>query len=290
MEVLCIRPGNDSRWHEAHRPMPREPQLQTAVAAIGSCFSGVFVAGNPDCPEVAWFVRYRLCGKEGYFMKSENVETHQRVQESILAPAEAASLRWFAQRMPSRINSDHLTLIGLVAMLLAGLFYYLSQWNVLLLHIVNLMILANWFGDSLDGTLARFRNRLRPRYGYYVDHILDNFGVLFVTTGLALAGYMSVWVASAVLVVYLLLNINIYLATSTIGVFQISYWKFGPTELRLFLMIGNIFLIYKPVVSLFGQQFLLYDVGGTVAAAMMLTILVVSTAANTRKLYCMERL
>jgi len=223
-------------------------------------------------------------------MKSGKIEKHQRVQESILAPAEAVSLRWFAQRMPSWVNSDHLTLIGLFAMIAAGLFYYLSQWNVLLLHVVNVMIIANWFGDSLDGTLARYRNRLRPRYGYYVDHILDNFGVLFVTMGLALAGYMSVWVAFAVLVMYLLLNINIYLATSSIGVFQISYWKFGPTELRLFLMIGNVFLIYKPVVSLFGGRFLLYDVGGTVAAAFMLMILLVSTAANTRKLYYMERL
>jgi len=223
-------------------------------------------------------------------MKSETIEKHQRIQESILAPAEAASLRWFAQRMPSWVTSDHLTLIGLVAMLLAGLLYYLSQWNVMLLHVVNLMIIANWFGDSLDGTLARFRNRLRPRYGYYVDHILDNFGVLFVTTGLALGGYLSVWVAFALLVAYLLLNINIYLATSTIGVFRISYWKFGPTELRLFLMIGNIFLIYKPVVGLMGQQFLLYDVGGTVAAVAMFVILLASTIMNTKKLYCLERL
>jgi len=223
-------------------------------------------------------------------MKSKKIEQHQRIQQSILAPAEAASLRWFAQRMPSWVNSDHLTLIGLVAMILAGLFYYLSQWNLLLLHLVNLMIVANWFGDSLDGSLARFRNRLRPRYGYYVDHILDNFGVLFVTTGLALGGYMNVWVSFAVLVAYLLLNINIYLATSTIGVFQISYWKFGPTELRVFLMIGNIFLIYKPVVGIFGQHFLLYDVGGTVAAIGMFTILLVSTVMNTRKLYCLERL
>ena len=223
-------------------------------------------------------------------MKSKKIEQHERIQESILAPAEAASLQWFARRMPPWVNSDHLTLIGLVAMILAGVFYYLSQWNLFLLHLVNLMIVANWFGDSLDGTLARFRKRLRPRYGYYVDHILDNFGVLFVTIGLALGGYMSLWVAFAVLVAYLLLNINIYLATSVIGVFQISYWKFGPTELRLFLMIGNIFLIYKPVVGIFGQHFLLYDVGGTVAAVAMFGILLASTVMNTRKLYSMERL
>jgi len=223
-------------------------------------------------------------------MKSAEIEKHDRKQESLLAPAEAASLQWFAQRMPSWVNSDHLTLIGLIAMMLAGLFYYLSQWNLLLLHAVNLMIIANWFGDSLDGTLARFRNRLRPRYGYYVDHILDNFGVLFVTIGLALGGYMTEWVAFAVLVAYLLLNINIYLATSTVGVFQISYWKFGPTELRLALMIGNIFLIYNPVVAVFGHRYLLFDVAGTAAAAVMFAILLASTALNTRKLYCMEKL
>jgi phosphatidylglycerophosphate synthase len=215
---------------------------------------------------------------------------HKRELKSILTSAEAAALKWFAARMPSWVNSDHLTLLGLAGMFLAGVFYYLSQWNPLLLHMVNLWIVVNWFGDSLDGTLARYRNRLRPRYGYYVDHILDNYGVLFLTGGMALSGYMSPWVAVAVLISYLLLNINIYLATSSVGVFKISFGIFGPTELRALLMIGNLILISRPTVEIFGRQMLFFDVGGIVAASSMFVILIVSTILNTRKLYCLERL
>jgi len=98
-------------------------------------------------------------------MKSKKIEQHERIQESILAPAEAASLQWFARRMPPWVNSDHLTLIGLVAMILAGVFYYLSQWNLFLLHLVNLMIVANWFGDSLDGTLLTILSNI---FAFYV--------------------------------------------------------------------------------------------------------------------------
>jgi len=223
-------------------------------------------------------------------MEAITVEKHKRELKSILTSAEAAALKWFAARMPSWVNSDHLTLLGLAGMALAGVFYYLSQWNPLLLHVVNLWIVVNWFGDSLDGTLARYRNRLRPRYGYYVDHILDNYGVLFLTAGMAFSGFISPWVAAAVLISYLLLNINIYLATSAVGVFKISFGIFGPTELRALLMVGNLILISRPTVEIFGRQMLFFDVGGIVAAGSMFVILIISTILNTRKLYCLERL
>jgi phosphatidylglycerophosphate synthase len=223
-------------------------------------------------------------------MEMTDIKKHKRIQQSILASAESAALGWLARSMPAWVNSDHLTMIGIAGMFLAGLFYYFSQWNPVLLHVVSLFIVANWFGDSLDGTLARYRNKLRPRYGFYVDHMTDNFGVLFLVTGLAFSGFMSPWVAVAVLVSYLLININIYLTTSTTGVFQISYGKLGPTELRVALIVGNLFLLYKPVVSVFGYQMLLFDVGGIVAAGVMTVILLATTAMNTRKLYCLERL
>jgi phosphatidylglycerophosphate synthase len=223
-------------------------------------------------------------------MEAITVEKHKRELKSILTSAEAAALKWFAARMPSWVNSDHLTLLGLAGMALAGVFYYLSQWNPLLLHVVNLWIVVNWFGDSLDGTLARYRNRLRPRYGYYVDHILDNYGVLFLTAGMAFSGFISPWVAAAVLISYLLLNINIYLATSAVGVFKISFGILGPTELRALLIVGNLILISRPTVEIFGRQMLFFDVGGIVAAGSMFVILIISTILNTRKLYCLERL
>jgi phosphatidylglycerophosphate synthase len=223
-------------------------------------------------------------------MSSKTIDKHKRVQESLLAPAERKILLWFAKRMPPFINSDHLTILGLASMAMAGGFYYLAKGDPWFLHLVNIAIVLNWFGDSLDGTLARVRDKLRPKYGYYVDHILDNFGVLFVIIGLALSGFMSQTVAFLFLIVYFLLNINIYLATSSLGVFQISFTKMGPTELRIALIVGNLFLISKPVVHLFGQPFLLFDVGGIVGIGILAVITVVSTLKNTHTLYCMEKM
>jgi phosphatidylglycerophosphate synthase len=151
------------------------------------------------------------------------------------------------------------------------------------------MLLANWFGDSLDGTLARVRNRQRPRYGFYVDHIIDTFGALFLFGGLALSGYMSVTVALLTLAVYLMLAINSYLAAYTIGTFSISFGKFSPTELRLLLVAGNITLFSHPRPKIFGHKFLLFDIGGAVAIGLMLLVLLVATAQNTARLYRSER-
>src|SRR3982074_3345663 len=192
-------------------------------------------------------------------MTSNSFSDARREQTSILAPLERAALRGLARRMPGFVNSDHLSLLGFVAMFLAGVCYAASRQNPLMLHLVNVCIFLNWFGDSLDGTLARYRDRQRPRYGFYVDHIIDTFGALFLLFGLALSGYMSERVAGALLIVYFMLAINSYLAAYSIGVFKISQWKMGPTEMRLLLMIGNVSLIYRPRV--YHRRYLLFDVG-----------------------------
>jgi archaetidylinositol phosphate synthase len=221
-------------------------------------------------------------------IKSKPFRDAERKQTSILAPLERAALRWCATHMPSRVNSDHLSLLGLAAMLGAGAFYAASKQNPMMLHAVNVCIFLNWFGDSLDGTLARHRNRQRPRYGFYVDHIIDVFGALFLLLGLALSGYMSERVAAAVLISFLMLAINSYLAAYAIGVFKLSQWKMGPTEMRLLLMIGNVFLIYHP--RAYHRRYLLFDIGGVVAVIGMLVILIVLSIQNTHTLYQMERL
>jgi len=142
----------------------------------------------------------------------------------------------------------------------------------------------------LDGTLARYRDRQRPRYGFYVDHIIDTFGTMFLIFGLALSGYMTERVAAAMLIVFLMLAINSYLAAYSLGIFKISQWKMGPTEMRLLLIIGNIFLIYRPYARVFGHRYLLYDVGGVIAIVGMGLVLVVSSIQNTHALYELERL
>ena len=221
-------------------------------------------------------------------MKNSSFKDAKREQTSVLAPLERVALRVLARSMPAFVNSDHLSLLGLVSMFLAGVGYALSRQNPLMLHLVNLFIFLNWFGDSLDGTLARYRDRQRPRYGFYVDHIIDTFGTLFLIFGLALSGYMTERVAAAMLIVFLMLAINSYLAAYSLGIFKISQWKMGPTEMRLLLMIGNVFLIYHPRV--YHHRYLLFDVGGVVAIIGMVLILVVLSIQNTHTLYELERL
>jgi len=223
-------------------------------------------------------------------MSSNVFHDAERQQTSILAPLERAALRGLARRMPMWVNSDHLSLLGFVAMFLAGVFYAASGRNPLLLHVVNVCIFVNWFGDSLDGTVARYRNRQRPRYGFYVDHIIDTFGTTFVIVGLAISGYITERVAAGVLVVFLMLAINSYLASYTLGVFKISHWKLGPTEIRVVLMVGNLFLLNSPETRIFGRQFLLFDVGGVAAMVGMGSMLVFSSIKNTHTLYNLERL
>jgi phosphatidylglycerophosphate synthase len=211
-----------------------------------------------------------------------------RAQESWLAPYEKRALVFLARRMPARIHSDHLTLLGFAAMFGAGVCYTLSRYDRRALLLVIVCLFLNWFGDSLDGTLARVRNRLRPRYGFYVDHITDAFGTLFLLGGLALSGHMHPGIAAGLLVVYFLLSIEVYLATYTIGTFHLSFCKFSPTELRLLLIAGNIALFFKPVVRLFGGDYRLFDVGGAIGAAGMAILAAVAAIRHTRELYRAE--
>jgi phosphatidylglycerophosphate synthase len=223
-------------------------------------------------------------------MSNTSFQDATREQTSVLAPLERAALLGLARRLPARVNSDHLSLLGLVAMFLAGVFYALSARNPLLLHVVNFCIFLNWFGDSLDGTLARYRNRLRPRYGFYVDHTIDTFGTMFLIFGLAVSGYMTERVATAALVVFLMLAINSYLAAYTLQIFKISHGKLGPTETRLVIIIGNLFLLHSPYTRIFGHRFLLFDVGGMVGIVVMGSMLIFSSIKNTYTLYNLERL
>src|SRR5436305_1446237 len=213
-----------------------------------------------------------------------------RIQQSFLAALEKKTLYWLAPRTPHWINSDHLTTLGLLAMAGAGAGYWWARTNPLGLAVVVLCLALNWFGDSLDGTLARVRNCPRPRYGFYVDHIVDAFGALFLLGGLALSGYMSSPIAIGLLIAYLLLSIEVYLASYTLGDFKISYFKMSPTELRILLSFGNLMLLYKSVVHLFGRAYKLFDVAGAVGITGMMMVLVISVIQNTAKLYRREPL
>lgn len=212
-----------------------------------------------------------------------------RLQESWLAPVEKAALVWLAERTPDWIGPDHLTALGLTAQIGAGACYALAARHpgALLGGIACLAL--NWLGDSLDGTLARVRRKQRPRYGFYVDHMVDSFGAVALMGGLALSGYMQPWIAIGLLVAFLLLSIQSYLATHALGEFRISFWGFGPTELRLLLAIGNVALLWKPTAHVLRGEYRLFDVGGAIGLAGMAMMVVVFTAKNTARLYREER-
>ncbi len=216
---------------------------------------------------------------------------HLREHGSMLALPEKRALVWMARRMPSWVHSDHLTLLGLVAMFGAGLAYYVAGQHPKALLLVVLALGLNWFGDSLDGTLARVRDRQRPRYGFYVDHVIDMVGSCFLLGGMGLSGYMSPLVALGLLVAFLMVAAEVFLATHVRQVFRISFLRVGPTELRILLAAGTLYLLHKPWVQLGDLgPFLLLDVGGVAGIVGLALTLVVSVIRNTRALYLAEKL
>ena len=212
-----------------------------------------------------------------------------REQVSFLAPLEKKALIWLARRMPAWVSPDHLTVLGLAAMLGAGLSYWYASTSRAGLILAIGFLALNWFGDSLDGTLARVRDKQRPKYGFYVDHIVDALGTFFLLAGLGFSGYMSERIASGLLIVYFMLSIEVYLATYTLGAFHLSFWKFSPTELRLLLMIGNLALIRWPMGRLFGYSYPLFDIGGVVGFIGMSLMLIAAITRHTAALYRAER-
>ena len=223
-------------------------------------------------------------------MTPTEFKTADRAQTSLLTAVEKRTLIWIAQRLPAWVNSDHLTALGFVSLLLAGASYWYARFEAWALLLVIPFLVLNWFGDSLDGTLARVRNKQRPRYGFYVDHILDALGMSFLMAGMALSSYLSPMVAGGFLIMYLLLSIEIYLATYTIGTFHLSYWRFGPTELRILLSIGNLFALRRPYATIAGRDFLLFDLGFAIGAVALAAILVQATVKHIVMLYRQETL
>lgn len=214
----------------------------------------------------------------------------KRIQESILAPLERICLDWLAVRVSPWLNADSLTAIGLTAMLLAGMSYVLASWWSPFMLVTNFWIAVNWFGDSLDGTVARVRYEQRPRYGFYVDHMGDTLGALFLISGLALSTYISMGLAVALMIGFLLLSINAYLATYTLATFRLSIWKLSPTEMRLMLIVINTAAFVSPTLSIFGRQFLLFDAIGIVGVVGMAVALVFSVVNNVLSLYRIDRI
>jgi archaetidylinositol phosphate synthase len=208
-----------------------------------------------------------------------------RIQHSFLTRLERRTLLWIVPRLPDAVHSDHLTALALLAMIGVGASYWLASISPLGLLLASVLLAVNWFGDSLDGTLARVRNRQRPRYGYYVDHVVDVVGIVFLFGGLALGGLMHPAVAAITLLAYFLVSLEVYLATHSLGEFHMSFFGFGPTELRLLLATGNTALLLRPVTNVAGLGLTPFDIGGIIASIGLVGIFVYSAIKNTVRLY-----
>lgn len=209
-----------------------------------------------------------------------------RLHDSVLAGAEKRLLVRMAGRLPGWLTPDHLTIIGAASMGGVGLCFAMGgDW---LAGVIPLLAL-NWFGDSLDGTVARVRRCERPRYGYYVDHVLDAAGVGVLVAGLIAGGHVTPVIGVTFLAAYYLLFGEIALATHARGIFRLAFWRIGPTELRLALALGTLQLMRSETVSIAGRAILLFNAGCGVAATGLLVTFVVSAMRNGIALFREER-
>lgn len=215
---------------------------------------------------------------------------HQRTSEFVLAGFERRVLPWLAARLPSWVLPDHLTALGLLASTFIAMAYMLSNRNPNWLWAVSLALVVQWFGDSLDGNLARYRKIQRPRYGYYLDHLTDAYSTLAIGLGLGLSPYMLLAVGLAIVTAYLILSINVYLETYVFDEFSFSYGKLGPTEVRVLLIILNVFAYFlgPDQFHVLGIGVTALDVAGTLIAVGMLLLLLGRAGGNLRRLAALE--
>jgi archaetidylinositol phosphate synthase len=215
-----------------------------------------------------------------------DIHKHERVNDILLGPLERPALRWLAAHMPAWVLPDTCTIIGALGAVAILVSYVLSNYDRNFLWLASLGFVINWFGDSLDGTLARYRHIERPVYGFYIDHTTDAVNEVLIILGLGLTPYVSFNVASLTLIAYLLLSLLVFIRTCVTGEFKISYSRLGPTEIRVLAILLNIVMFYAGMqqISLslvgFGQVSLNpYDlVAG--AVAFLLLIFFAITAAQ----------
>ena len=221
-------------------------------------------------------------------------ETYEapRQRKAVTASVERRILGGIARRLPARVTSDHLTAVGVVAALAVAVAYALSASSPHWLWLASGMLVLNWLGDSLDGTLARIRGTERPRYGYYLDHAVDGLTTTMIGVGIGLSPFVDLRVALLLVVVYLLMSINVYLESSVYGEFRMDYGVVGPTEARLILIFGNTLLVWLVLATEISRPRL--SVLGTMAigalTAGMLGLFLFRFVRNLRRLARLEPL
>ena len=214
------------------------------------------------------------------------IEKHHRVLDTFTGPIEKPVLLWLAARMPDWVTSDMLTGLGTLGSILIFVSYWLTNKNVNFLWLACFGFFVNWFGDSLDGTLARYRKIERPKYGFFIDHVVDAYNEVLVFLGLAVSPFVRFELATLALIGYLLLSILVYITTCVMGEFRISYGKLGPTEARLIAVSANIlvFFVGNPKIKLLGVTTTVYDWLAILVIGILAIILATTTISRARSL------
>jgi archaetidylinositol phosphate synthase len=208
----------------------------------------------------------------------------QRIQQNLLAAGERRLLTWLAARMPVSVTPDRLTSVGFVGAVLVAAGYALSSFHTGWLWLSIASYFINWFGDSLDGSLARYRKIERPKFGYFIDHSTDSLGNMLIMIGLGLSPFLRMDVALFGLGGYLLLSIHTFVAARVVDEFRLSYVAAGPTELRLVLIAMTLCMLLfggDPVLSTMFSAFDLF-IGGL--GSILILLFIVQTARTASQL------
>jgi phosphatidylglycerophosphate synthase len=215
-----------------------------------------------------------------------DIESHQRVNDILLGPLERPALRWLAARQPAWASPDTMTGIGILGAVVTFVGYVFSNYDHNFLWLASLGFFINWYGDSLDGTLARYRKKEKPRYGYFVDHTVDSFNETLIILGLGLSPYLRFDIACLLLISYLLISIMVFVRTTVTGIFRISYIGLGPTEIRLIAVLVNTFIYFfgNPLVRLPLIALTVYDLVAALLAVLITVVFIVETIRQARKL------
>jgi archaetidylinositol phosphate synthase len=208
-----------------------------------------------------------------------DIKSHQRINQTLLTPLEKPVLQILASKMPRWVTPDVLTAVGILGAMIIFISYCLTNLDRNFLWLVDLGFAINWFGDSLDGTLARYRKIERPKYGFFLDHTVDAFNEFIIVMGLGLSPYVNFAIACLGLIGYLLLSVLVYVRTAVDGVFQISYGQLGPTEVRIIFILLNTIMYFMgfPKITLPFGVLSVYDLIVGILAAILILIFIGSS-------------
>jgi len=215
-----------------------------------------------------------------------DIKIHRRINDILLGPLERPALRWLAAHTPGWMVPDTMTIIGIIGALIIAVSYGLTNYHKGFLWLASLGFVINWYGDSLDGTLARYRHRERPLYGFFIDHVVDAFNEMVIILGIGLSAYMDFTIACLVLIAYLMMSVLVYVRTCVKGEFVISYAGLGPTEIRVLVIFANTYIFFwgNPTISLLNVQVNFLNLAGILVASLLFLFFLLSSINQARQL------